>query len=254
MRQSIVAANWKMYGDRKQVQTWLSVMAQDEAKQWAQSSAEVVFCPPYPYLSMQERANCPQLQWGAQTLSESEQGAYTGDVSADMLLDLGCSYVIVGHSERRTLHRESTAEVAMKFAQAKQHGLIPILCVGEGAADYEAGNSQQVVANQLQSVLESINSPQAFNRAVIAYEPVWAIGTGHAASLDDIKSMHAFIRNLIADSLGQMAAAELPLLYGGSVKSANAQAIFALEDVDGGLVGSASLDATEFLRIIACIQ
>ncbi len=255
MRTQMVAANWKMYGDKAQVAQWLEIMAQDADKHWAESSAEVVFCPPYPYLMMAERhQSLPRLKWGAQTLSESEQGAYTGDVSADMLRDLGCSYTIIGHSERRNLHKESPTEVAMKFAQAKRHHLVPILCVGEGAADRRAGNSKQVVASQIQHVLESANSQQAFDDVVVAYEPIWAIGTGHAASIEDIAEMHGHIRALVASELGVGVAAKLPLLYGGSVKSGNAKEIFALDDVDGGLVGSAALDAHEFLRIIACIQ
>jgi triosephosphate isomerase len=190
---------------------------------------------PFPYLAQAaERLRGTRIAWGAQNVSEHAQGAYTGEVSAAMLAEFGCRYVIVGHSERRQLYGETDAQVAAKFTAVRSAGMTPILCVGETLAEREAGNTEAVVARQL--------SPVRFADAVLAYEPVWAIGTGRNATPEQAQAVHAFLR--------QRVPAETPILYGGSVKPQNAAEIFAMPDVDGGLVGGASLVAKDFLDIV----
>jgi triosephosphate isomerase (TIM) len=206
-----------------------------------------VVCPPFPYLAQAaERLAGSRVRWGAQNLSEHGSGAYTGEVSAAMLAEFGCRYAIVGHSERRALYGETDAQVAEKFAAARSAGLVPILCVGESLPEREAGRTEEVVARQLDAVLDASGAAQ-FAQAVLAYEPVWAIGTGRTATPEQAQQVHAVLR----ERLRRAGAAEVPVLYGGSVKAANAGALFAMPDVDGGLVGGASLDAKEFLAIAA---
>jgi triosephosphate isomerase len=193
---------------------------------------------PYPYLGQaQERLRGTPLAWGAQNLSEHLEGAYTGEVSVAMLKDFGCRYAVVGHSERRQLYRESDAQVAAKFVAAVTHGVTPILCVGETLEEREAGRTEEVVARQLDAVVNK----DEFSRAVLAYEPVWAIGTGRTATPEQAQAVHAFLRRKLPSGT--------PILYGGSVKPQNAAAIFAMPDVDGGLIGGASLVAGDFLAI-----
>jgi triosephosphate isomerase len=199
---------------------------------------ECAVCVPYPYLGQaQERLRGTPLAWGAQNLSEHLEGAYTGEVSVAMLKDFGCRYAIVGHSERRQLYRESDAQVAAKFVAAVTHGVTPILCVGETLEEREAGRTEEVVARQLDAVVNK----DEFSRAVLAYEPVWAIGTGRTATPEQAQAVHAFLRRKLPSGT--------PILYGGSVKPQNAAAIFAMPDVDGGLIGGASLVAGDFLAI-----
>jgi len=188
-----------------------------------------------------------KVKWGAQDVHQLEKGAYTGEVSAAMLRDFGCSYVIVGHSERRAYYGESSRLVAEKFLAAQQVGLSPILCVGESLEQRESGVTERVVAEQLDALLE-LGGVQALRGSVVAYEPVWAIGTGKTASSDQAQSVHAFIRQRVASHDGQIAAG-LCILYGGSVKANNAAELFAMPDIDGGLIGGASLVADEFLAI-----
>ncbi|MGH8674136.1 MAG: triose-phosphate isomerase, partial [Burkholderiales bacterium] len=205
-------------------------------------------CVPYPYLAQAaDRLRGTAVAWGAQNVSEHEQGAYTGEVSAAMLADLGCRYVIVGHCERRQLYGESDALVAAKFAAVQAAGMTPILCVGETLADRDAGKTQSVVARQLDAVLSAAGNRGPAN-AVLAYEPVWAIGTGRNATPEQAREVHAFLRARLAQDDAAVAR-ELRILYGGSVKAANAAALFAMPDVDGGLIGGASLVAAEFLAI-----
>jgi len=199
-------------------------------------------CVPFPYLGeVALRLKGTVLAWGAQNVSEHAQGAYTGEVSAPMLAEFGCRYVLVGHSERRQLYGETDAAVAAKFAAALAQGLTPILCLGETLAEREAGRTEEVVARQLEAV-SSLNGRESFKDAVVAYEPVWAIGTGRTATPEQAQQVHFFLRNRLPQSTR--------LIYGGSVKTANAAALFALPDVDGGLIGGASLVAAEFIAIV----
>lgn len=212
--------------------------------------AEVAILPPFPYLTSLIASNQGNgLSFGAQDVSAHASGAFTGEVSATMLKDIGCSYVLVGHSERRQYHAESDELVAAKFAAAQDAGLVPVLCVGEVLAEREAGSMFEVVGRQLQTVIDRVGVP-AFARAVVAYEPVWAIGTGRTATPDQAQEIHAFMRDTFA-RLDATIADSLRLLYGGSVKPANAAELFGQRDVDGGLIGGASLSAAEFRAICA---
>jgi len=216
----------------------------------AESDALCIVCPPFVYLQDVGRGlRGTPTKLGAQNLCADAQGAFTGEVSAAMLKDVGCEYVIVGHSERRLLYRESDQLVARKFAAAQARALIPILCVGEQLSDRDAGRTHEVVARQLETVLE-LSGADAFKHAVVAYEPVWAIGTGRNASPEQAQDVHAFIRARIAARDARIAA-ETSILYGGSVKAGNAAELFGMPDVDGGLIGGASLKADEFLAILA---
>jgi triosephosphate isomerase len=228
-RVRLVAGNWKMHGSRASIAALLDALVEGTP------SSACAVCVPFPYLAQAaERLRGTRIAWGAQNVSEHAQGAYTGEVSAAMLAEFGCRYVIVGHSERRQLYGETDAQVAAKFTAVRSAGMTPILCVGETLAEREAGNTEAVVARQL--------SPVRFADAVLAYEPVWAIGTGRNATPEQAQAVHAFLR--------QRVPAETPILYGGSVKPQNAAEIFAMPDVDGGLVGGASLVAKDFLDIV----
>ncbi len=210
-------------------------------------------CAPFPYLAqLQELLQGSNIAWGAQDLCQFDNGAYTGGVSGAMLADFGCGYVIVGHSERRSVFAETDEVVALKFAQALKAGIAAVLCVGETLAEREAGVTERVVARQLDAVLAR-SGVAALARAVVAYEPVWAIGTGKTATPDQAQAVHAFIRARVAAS-NEAIAADLPILYGGSVKAGNAAQLFGMPDIDGGLIGGASLSADEFIAICRCAQ
>jgi len=217
--------------------------------------AQCIVCPPFVYLWEVSRllrdAEIP-VALGAQDVGAEGQGAYTGEVSAAMLKDVGCAYVIVGHSERRSLYGESDPLVARKFAAAQTKGLIPILCVGEQLSERESGRTQEVVSRQLDAVLE-LSGAESFARAIIAYEPCWAIGTGRNATPEQAEEVHRFIRGRIAERNAKIAD-EARILYGGSVKVGNAGELFAQPDVDGGLIGGASLKSDEFLAILAAAR
>jgi triosephosphate isomerase len=209
---------------------------------------ECAVCVPFPYLGeTSSKIGGSALALGAQTLSEYSSGAYTGEVSAAMLAEFGCGFVLVGHSERRALFGETDKQVARKFMAAQKEGLTPILCVGETLGEREASRTGQVVERQLDAVLESAGAA-SFSKAVVAYEPVWAIGTGRTASAEQAQEVHALIRARMA-ARDQGVAEGLRILYGGSVKPGNAAGIFAMDDVDGGLIGGASLVADDFLAI-----
>ena len=211
---------------------------------------DVAVCPPFVYLwEIARLLKGSAIALGAQNVGAEAQGAFTGEVSAAMLKDVGCTLVIVGHSERRHLYGEDDALVARKFVAAQGAGLTPILCVGETLEERERGATREVVVRQIESVL-GVAGAAAFERAVVAYEPVWAIGTGKTASPEQAQEVHALIRDRIGARDARIAAA-LRVLYGGSVKAANAAELFAMPDVDGGLVGGASLKAEEFVRICA---
>ncbi|MBP9590835.1 MAG: triose-phosphate isomerase [Steroidobacteraceae bacterium] len=247
MRQPLVAGNWKMHGSRagnaSLVGTLLDLMR-------PQSRAEVLLCPPFVYLWETGRLlKDTDVQLGAQSVCAEPTGAFTGEVSAAMLKDVGCRYTLVGHSERRQVYGEADALVARKFVAAQAQGLVPVLCVGETLDEREGGLTAQVVARQLEAVL-SVTGVAAFGKAVVAYEPVWAIGTGRNASPEQAQDVHAMIRGRVA-TLDATIAASIRILYGGSVKASNARELFAMPDIDGGLVGGASLKADEFARICA---
>jgi triosephosphate isomerase len=247
MRRPIVAGNWKMHGSRSENARLVEDLLAHCA---AAPAATCVLCPPFVYLQEVARLlRDSALSLGGQDVCADAQGAFTGEVSAAMLKDVGCEYVIVGHSERRLLYRESDQLVARKFATAHARGLIPILCVGEQLADRDAGRTQEIVARQLEVVLE-LSGAGALEHAVVAYEPVWAIGTGRNATPEQAQDVHAFIRARIAARDARIAAATR-IVYGGSVKAGNAAELFAMPDVDGGLIGGASLKADEFLTILA---
>ena len=230
-RSRLVAGNWKMHGSRASIQALLDELLQGIPK----SEAGCAVCAPFPYLAqVAERLRGKAIAWGAQNVSEHAQGAYTGEVSAAMLAEFGCRYVIVGHSERRQLFGETDAQVAAKFAAVRAAGMTPILCVGETLSEREAGKTEAVVARQLEAV--------RFEKAVLAYEPVWAIGTGRNATPEQVQEVHAFLRRKVPP--------ETAIIYGGSVKPQNAATIFAMPDVDGGLIGGASLAAKDFLEIL----
>lgn len=246
MRAKLVAGNWKMYGSLAANLTLLTRI-KDAAATFSCASA---VCVPFPYLAQARTAlSGTKLAWGGQNVSEHAQGAYTGEVSAAMLREFGCRYVLVGHSERRAIFGESDAMVAAKFVQAQRAGLIPILCVGETLAEREGGVTAAVVKRQLDAVIDD-SGVAAFSRAVVAYEPVWAIGTGKTASPQQAQEVHALIRARVGESDAAVAEG-LQILYGGSVKPGNAQELFAMPDIDGGLIGGASLVAEDFLAICA---
>ena len=247
MRKRLVAGNWKMHGNRAANAALLEAIVGGTADY--ADDVECSVCVPYPYLvQVADRLRGTALACGAQNVSEYAQGAYTGEVSAAMLADCGCRYVIVGHSERRQLYGESDAQVAAKFAAVRAAGMAAILCVGETLAERDAGKTESTVARQLDAVLSGAGAG-AFANAVLAYEPVWAIGTGRNATPEQARDVHAFLRGRIAEQDVGVAKA-LRILYGGSVKAANAAALFAMPEVDGGLIGGASLVAAEFLAIV----
>ena len=254
MRRPIVAGNWKLHGSRAENARLLEdVMAQLPTKPATQAAPACIVCPPFVYL--QEVARLireSSIELGAQDVCAEPQGAFTGEISASMLKDVGCEYVIVGHSERRLIYRESDQLIARKFQAAQSKGLVPILCLGEQLAERDADRTKEVIARQLDAVLE-LSGVDAFGHAVIAYEPVWAIGTGRNATPDQAQDVHAFIRARLAARNGKIAA-DTRILYGGSVKAGNAAELFAMPDVDGGLIGGASLKADEFLAILAAAR
>jgi triosephosphate isomerase (TIM) len=243
--QKIVIANWKMHGNLTSnhalIQQYLTHLSNLQHTQ-------VVVCVPYPYLAqMQHLLSDTPIAWGAQNVGKFELGPYTGEVSAEMLRDFGSKYVILGHSERSTAYCESDENIADKFMMAKKYGLIPILCVGETLIEREAGVMERVVGKQLDTIIRMYGA-EVFADAIISYEPIWAIGTGLAASAEQAKSMHGFIKNKIL-ALDKSAASRLKILYGGSVNPQNAVQLFAVDNIDGGLVGKCSLNPDEFIKI-----
>lgn len=245
MRTKLVAGNWKMNGSLASNQELLQAVIPALAPL---TGTQYAVCVPFPYLAQaQQLLRGSNIGLGAQDVCQFDSGAYTGGVSASMLADLGCRYVIVGHSERRNVFGESDELVALKFAAAIKHRLAPIFCVGETLAERESAVTEAVVSRQLDAVLESCGIA-ALEQGVIAYEPVWAIGTGKTATPQQAQAVHAFIRARLAGS-DRALAERLQILYGGSVKAANAAELFAMADVDGGLIGGASLVAGEFTAI-----
>lgn len=249
MRRKIVAGNWKLHGSKAFATELVTAIAAGLPA----AGVDVVVLPPLPYLGeLVERFETHGLLFGAQDVSANEKGAYTGEASAAMLVDIGARYGLVGHSERRQYHAESDALIARKFVAAKHAGLVPILCVGESLHEREAGQTEYRIETQLAAIFE-LAGAQAFAGAVVAYEPVWAIGTGKTATPAQAQAVHAFIRGEIA-ARDATIAGSLSILYGGSCKPDNAAELFAQPDVDGGLIGGASLVASDFLAIVAAAR
>lgn len=245
MQRKLIIGNWKMNGTLAKNEALLKKLTDGVT---GMSGMDCAVCVPFPYLAQtQALLRGTSIKYGAQNVHQAEKGAYTGEVSVHMLRDFGCNYVIVGHSERRTLSGESSGLVAEKYASAQKAGLTPILCVGETLEQREADMTETVVGEQLAEVIK-VRGVQSFRTAVIAYEPVWAIGTGRTASPEQAQEVHAFIRKKIAgfdEDFGQA----LCILYGGSVNASNAAELFAMPDINGGLIGGASLVAEDFLAI-----
>jgi triosephosphate isomerase len=250
MRRPLVVGNWKMHGSRAESGRLIDELIMIDA---GGGIAEVAVCPPFVYLSeVGLRLRDSRISLGAQDVCAEDIGAHTGEVSAAMLADVGCRFVIVGHSERRALYREDDSLVARKFIAVLRQRLVPILCVGESLEERERGATNAIVTRQLDAVL-GVAGIAGFSSAVVAYEPVWAIGTGRTATPEQAQEVHALIRGRIAEKDATIAAS-LRVLYGGSVKASNAAELFAKPDVDGGLIGGASLKADEFGRICAAVS
>lgn len=244
MRKKLVAGNWKMHGTLRKNEALLQGIRAGVAG----LGSEVAVCASFPYLYQLERSLAGSgVSWGAQTVSEHDSGAYTGEVSASMLTEFGCRYVLVGHSERRSLFGESDAVVAAKFGAAKRSGLVPVLCLGETLLERERNETTDVVFRQLDAVIGRFGVA-ALAGAVLAYEPVWAIGTGVTASPGQAQEVHSAIRGYIR-TLSVELADKVQIIYGGSVKPGSAVELFAQPDIDGGLIGGAALDLGDFLAI-----
>ena len=249
-RQTLVAANWKMNGTLSSIPNLLDALIKGVS---TETQSEVVICPPFIYLAelAKELKNSP-IKLGAQNVSHLERGAYTGEVSTEMLNDFVCEYVIIGHSERRTLYHETDALIAEKFGAVQLFNMIPILCIGESLEERESNITEEVIARQLDTVIDKAGI-NAFDKAVIAYEPVWAIGTGKTASPEQAQDVHQFIRLRLARHNKNIADG-IRVLYGGSVKADNAKQLFEMADIDGGLIGGASLVAEDFLNICHAVR
>jgi triosephosphate isomerase len=245
MRQILVAGNWKLNGSLDSIKQLIAGITAGEDDT---GNTQIAVCPPFVYIPVvADLLADSKIAWGSQDVSDRDSGAFTGEVAGAMLRDFGCRYAIVGHSERRSLYAEDDEFTARKFAAARRAGLTPILCVGETLDEREQGITEDVVARQLDAVIK-LEGIAAIGESVIAYEPVWAIGTGKTASPQQAQDVHAFIRGKLA-GLDKAVADKVQILYGGSVKGANAAELFAMADIDGGLIGGASLDAGEFLAI-----
>lgn len=245
MRTPLIAGNWKMHGSESQVKKLVDGIKQGALRY---PNIEMLVLPAFVHIAKVHVAlGQTAIKWGAQNLYIGAQGAFTGEVSGPMLKDAGCQYVLVGHSERRSIFHEDLPLVAAKFKAAVEAGLSPILCIGETKAEREAGATEQVIRKQIESVIQFAGI-ESFKQAVIAYEPVWAIGTGLTASPQEAQAAHAFIRTLIAQNNVDIART-IRILYGGSMKPENAASLLTMTDIDGGLIGGASLDAASFLAI-----
>jgi len=249
MRSKIVAGNWKMNTTFQEAEDLLYEIA-DLLNEQGKGDAEVIICPPSPYLEMASDIGVENDFFvGAQNVNDHESGAYTGEISAAMISSMGITHVILGHSERRTYYGENDKIIKNKIDLALKHELVPIYCCGEVLAEREKSNHFEVVRSQVSEALFHLDK-EAFGKIIIAYEPVWAIGTGVTASPDQAQEMHAFIRGLIAAKYGDEVAAEPTILYGGSCNAKNAAELFSQTDVDGGLIGGASLKAADFVTIV----
>ena len=244
IRQKIVAGNWKMNGSKESILSLINGLLE-----MTDSSSEVVVAPSFPYLAqVDDLLSASKIVLAAQNVSQEEKGAFTGEVSTSMLSDFGVKYVLVGHSERRSLYGETNELVASKVKTVLDSGLTPMLCIGETLAERESGKTLEVCEQQLQAVIDLVGIA-AFEQLVIAYEPVWAIGTGLSASAEQAQEVHESIRSFLAKS-SESVSQRVQILYGGSVKASTSSALFQMPDVDGALVGGASLDAKEFIAIV----
>ncbi|AXE61343.1 triose-phosphate isomerase [Candidatus Thioglobus sp. NP1] len=244
MRKTIVAGNWKMNASKDSVDN----LIKDLLTGMDGITSEVLVCAPFPYLAQVELLiQGSKVMLGAQNLNTNASGAYTGEVSADMIKDFGARHVIVGHSERRSLYGETSAMVAEKTKAALNAGLTPLLCIGESIEQRDSGNTEAVIEKQLSAVIELVGI-EAFNQIIIAYEPVWAIGTGVTATPEQAQEAHLFIRSLLAKN-DESVAQKTPILYGGSMNASNASELISCADIDGGLIGGAALKAEDFLQI-----
>ncbi len=247
-RTPVVVANWKMSGDSELIDR-LAEQLSSNPDAHGSAGAELVFCPPSIYLEQAKRTfPTEQLALGGQNVSQHEQGAYTGEISASMLMSMGCRYSIIGHSERRRLFSETSDIVAEKFATLQRHHLTPILCLGESGPARSARRAFEVIAEELDIVIDKCGT-LAFDNAIVAYEPIWAVGSGKCATPEQAQEMHAFIRRRIAEE-NPVVAEKLRIIYGGSLTPANVSEMFAQADVDGGLIGQASLDPLSLMEIL----
>lgn len=245
MRGFLVAGNWKMNGSQA---ANAELVAGILAAMPVSDTVRLLICPPFPYLAaVAGQVEGSRLMLGAQSVSEHTAGAYTGETAPSMLADIGCDYVIVGHSERRALYAEGSATVAAKFMAVQAAGMQPILCIGESLDERESGKTELVIDEQLNAVL-AVAGAAAFAKAVIAYEPVWAIGTGRTATPEQAQDVHRHIRGVLGAE-NETIAAKIQILYGGSVKGENAAGLFSMPDIDGGLIGGASLKSADFVAI-----
>ncbi len=249
MRKNIVAGNWKMNKSFDEADDLVNGIMELLEKKELGKNTLMILCPPFPYLEMvSDYSNDSYFMVGAQNVNDNEKGAYTGEVSAEMLSSMDIEYCIVGHSERRAYYGETDAMIAKKVDQLLKHEIRPIVCCGEVLEEREAGKQFDVVKRQITDGLFHLSAEQ-FKKLVIAYEPVWAIGTGKTATPEQAQEIHAFIRKTIADKYGKEVADEISILYGGSCKPSNAKELFANPDVDGGLIGGAALQAEDFVNI-----
>lgn len=250
MRKVLIAGNWKMNGSRASIRELLDGL---KAGIGTVDKADVAVCAPYVYLAdVAEQLKGTQIRWGAQNVSTESKGAFTGEIAASMIRDFDCTYIIVGHSERRTLYGETDEIVANKLGVVIEAGMTPIFCIGETLEEREKGITEDVVARQIQAVID-MHGVEAIGKSVIAYEPVWAIGTGMTATPEQAQDVHAFIRGMIARADASVAE-NVIIQYGGSMNAGNARELLAQPDIDGGLIGGASLKAEDFLAICTSAQ
>ena len=244
MKKLFIVANWKMNGSKKFNEQLVNYI---KHKVYENPNIEVIICPPFTYLTQILELKTPIIKIGAQNISESQDGAYTGEISGSMLQDMNIDYVIIGHSERRQMFNDTNNIIAQKFELAHQNNLIPILCVGESLNERKTGQTLSVVESQIKSVIESTRI-ELFTKSIIAYEPVWAIGTGETASPEQAEEVHSSIRSIIGKYDSNISTS-IPILYGGSVNSANSKDLFTMDNINGGLIGGASLNGEEFVEI-----
>ncbi|MBR1770012.1 MAG: triose-phosphate isomerase [Bacteroidales bacterium] len=250
MRRNIVAGNWKMNKSFAEADDLINSIA-ETLKEYDTTDVDVIVCPPYPYLELvSDVSEDADFFVGAQNVAKFDNGAYTGEISSSMLKGMGVDYCIVGHSERRKYFNETNKDVSEKIDKLLKEDITPIMCVGESLEEREGGNHFEVIRNQVQEGLFHLSADD-MQRCIIAYEPVWAIGTGKTATKEQAQEIHAFIRKLIEEKYSDDVAQEVSILYGGSCNPQNARELFSMEDVDGGLIGGASLKAKDFIQI-AC--
>jgi len=244
MKKLFIVANWKMNGSKKSNEQLINYINE---KIYENPNIEVIICPPFTYLTQITKLKTKSIKMGAQNISESQNGAFTGEISGSILQDMSVDYVIIGHSERRQMYNDTNAVIAQKFESAHQNNLIPILCVGESLNERKTGKTLSVVESQIKSVIESTRI-ELFTKSIIAYEPVWAIGTGETASPEQAEEVHSNIRSIIEEYDSNIATS-IPILYGGSVNGANCKDLFKMNNINGGLIGGASLNEEEFVEI-----